>query len=476
MADVVVPSITGNNSSNSITSANTMNELICHGSLFNSIDGSTSIDSMDHLTEGVIKTTKYYDMTRGRRHHSFKRRIGLYNKKDKDNNILLLTNGNSNNNNDINNNSNSNIKQNENSELRNKIKDSVALTEYSRDPLVKVPEPAWHAPWELSAVISGHLGWVRSIAFDASNEWFVTGSADRTIKIWDLAKCCAGAEGGLKLTLTGHINAIRGLAVSPRHPYLFSAGEDKMVKCWDLEYNKVIRHYHGHLSAVFSLSLHPILDVLVTAGRDSVARVWDIRTKNQIHVLGGHSGAISSVVTNAADPQVITASHDSTIKLWDLAAGKSMVTLTQHKKAVRDIFVNPREFSFVSASADNIKKWQCRDGKFLKNLTGHNSVVNCLAVNEDGVLVSGGDNGSLCFWDYESGYCFQKTETVVQPGSLDAEAGIYASSFDLSGSRLITCEADKTIKIWAENTDASPDSHPIDLKGWRKQCLALKRY
>ena len=111
-----------------------------------------------------------------------------------------------------------------------------------------MPEPSWHAPWELSAVISGHLGWVRSIAFDASNEWFVTGSADRTIKanrslfspqaltrlvvqVWDLAKCCAGAEGGLKLTLTGHINAIRGLAVSPRHPYMFSAGEDKMVKC-----------------------------------------------------------------------------------------------------------------------------------------------------------------------------------------------------------------------------------------------------
>jgi len=50
-------------------------------------------------------------------------------------------------------------------------------------------------------------------------------------QIWDLAKCCAGAEGGLKLTLTGHIHSIRGLAVSARHPYLFSAGEDKLVKC-----------------------------------------------------------------------------------------------------------------------------------------------------------------------------------------------------------------------------------------------------
>lgn len=94
-------------------------------------------------------------------------------------------------------------------------------------------KPEWHHPWKLMRVISGHLGWVRSIAVDPSNEWFVTGAADRTIKIWDLA------SGVLKLTLTGHINAVRGLAVSARHPYLFSCGEDKMVKCWDLEVNKV---------------------------------------------------------------------------------------------------------------------------------------------------------------------------------------------------------------------------------------------
>mmetsp|Transcript_12283 Transcript_12283/g.12683 ORF Transcript_12283/g.12683 Transcript_12283/m.12683 type:complete len:483 (+) Transcript_12283:19-1467(+) len=351
---------------------------------------------------------------------------------------------------------------------------SVALITRRAPP--KVPQPQWHAPWELSAVVSGHLGWVRSIAFDPSNEWFATGSADRTIKIWDLAKCCAGAEGGLKLTLTGHISAVRGLAVSSRHPYLFSAGEDKMVKCWDLEYNKVVRHYHGHLSGVFDLKIHPTLDLIVTGGRDSCARVWDIRTKHEIHTLGGHSGAVGTIATNAVDPQVITGSHDSTIKLWDLAAGKVMSTLTHHKKAVRNLVVNPREFSFVSASADNIKKWQCRDGKFLKNLSGHDSVVNALAVNEDGVLVSGGDDGTLNFWDYDSGYCFQRTQTIVQPGSLDAEAGIFASTFDLSGSRFITCEADKTIKIWRENTEATEDSHPIDMKGWTKSCLAQKRF
>lgn len=144
----------------------------------------------------------------------------------------------------------------------------------------EVPKPKWHAPWKLKRVIAGHLGWVRSISVDPTNDWFVTGSADRTIKVWDLA------SGQLKLTLTGHINAIRGLEVSPRHPYLFSAGEDKKVLCWDLEYNKVIRSYHGHLSGVFSLKVHPTLDILVTGGRDAVARVsirhncWSTRQRS----------------------------------------------------------------------------------------------------------------------------------------------------------------------------------------------------
>ena len=137
-------------------------------------------------------------------------------------------------------------------------------------------KPSWHPPWKLMRVISGHLGWVRCIAVEPSNEWFATGSGDRTIKVgwkkssthtctymytctymhtctymytctymhtctymytcthqlWELA------SGRLKLTLTGHISTVRALVVSPRQPYLFSAGEDKQVKCWDLEYNK----------------------------------------------------------------------------------------------------------------------------------------------------------------------------------------------------------------------------------------------
>ena len=319
----------------------------------------------------------------------------------------------------------------------------------------KWPKPEWRAPWKLYRVISGHLGWVRSVTVDPSNEWFATGYADRTIKIWDLA------SGQLKLTLTGHIEQVMGIAVSDRHPYMFSCGLDKMVKCWDLEYNKVIRHYNGHLSGVYSLALHPALDVLMTCGRDSACRVWDMRTKTQVFCLSGHDNTVGSIVAQENNPQVITGSYDSTVKLWDLAAGKCAETLTYHKKGVRALALHPREFTLLSASADNIKKFSLPHGKFMHNmLSQQKSIVNSLSVNEDDVVVSGGDNGSLYFWDYKSGHNFQQAAPKVQPGSMESEAGIFASTFDRTGTRLITVEADKTIKMWKEDEDATPETHP----------------
>lgn len=50
-----------------------------------------------------------------------------------------------------------------------------------------------------------------------------------------------------------------------------------------------------------------------------------------------------------------------------------------------------------------------------------------------------------------SGFCNQ---APVQPGSMDNESGIFAMNYDQSGSRLITCEADKTIKIYKEDDTA----------------------
>ena len=345
--------------------------------------------------------------------------------------------------------------------------------DYQHDSENDKEEKPKHSKWKLYKIITGHTGWVRCIDMDLSNNFFVTGSNDRVIKFWDFP------TGKLKLSYTGHINTIRKVVLSQRNPYLFSCGEDKKIKCWDLETNKSVRQYHGHLSGVYSLCLHPNLDIFVTGGRDCVARVWDIRSRQQIMCLEGHTNTVYSVIMQENEPQIITGSSDCTIKLWDIRNGSIINTLTHHKKCIRDLLIPKNEYSFISAAADDIKIWSCPEGKYMRSLedkeleVGHGQgIVNCLALNSDGVLVSGGEEGKLYFWDYESGEIFQKIKTPLQPGSLECESQIFDCIFDMTETRLIITGCDKTIKMFKqideeEDFSNEEEEKDKDKEDWR---------
>ncbi|BBH06517.1 pleiotropic regulatory locus 1 [Prunus dulcis] len=143
-----------------------------------------------------------------------------------------------------------------------------------------------------------------------------------------------------------------------------------------------------------------------------------------------------------------------------------MSTLTHHKKSVRAMAQHPKDInSFASVSADNVKKFNLPNGEFLHNmLSQQKTIVNAMAVNRDGVMATGGDNGSVWFWDWKSGHNFQQSQTIAQPGSLDGEAAVYALSCDVTGTRLVTSGADKTIKMWKKDQNATPETHPLNFK------------
>lgn len=133
---------------------------------------------------------------------------------------------------------------------------------------------------------------------------------------------------------------------------------------------------------------------------------------------------------------------DSTIRLWDLAAGKTMGVLTHHKKSVRALTLHPTEYTFASGSTGSIKQWKCPEGAFMQNFEA-NGIINTLSANEDNVMFAGADDGTVSFYDWKTGHRFQNTQSIAQPGSLEAEAGVMCSTFDRSGLRLITGESDK---------------------------------
>ena len=61
----------------------------------------------------------------------------------------------------------------------------------------------------LLRALAGHSGWVEATAVTTDGRWALTGSADKTAKLWDLA------TGQCRQTFSGHTGSVSAVAVTP---------------------------------------------------------------------------------------------------------------------------------------------------------------------------------------------------------------------------------------------------------------------
>lgn len=142
----------------------------------------------------------------------------------------------------------------------------------------------------------------------------VSGSRDRSIKLWD-----RNSEWRMAKTLfPPHYDGVSGLAVAGSHRgKMYSVSRDKSLKEWDLETmeNKV-QQIHAHQDWINCVAMSPDEKVILTGSRDCVIKLWDAETLQCIDAYTGHRGAISQVL--CVNDYVFSASHDRTVRVWKM--------------------------------------------------------------------------------------------------------------------------------------------------------------
>ena len=91
----------------------------------------------------------------------------------------------------------------------------------------------------LIRTLSGHSSSVNAIALTPDGKNVISGSLDKTIKIWDLV---TGQE---KFTLEGHSDSVNAIAVTPDAKTLISRSGDNTIKIWDIATAKEIATFTG---------------------------------------------------------------------------------------------------------------------------------------------------------------------------------------------------------------------------------------
>jgi F-box/WD-40 domain protein MET30 len=214
----------------------------------------------------------------------------------------------------------------------------------------------------------------------------MTGSWDRTIRIWNLDKLeCIQ-------TLTGHTRGIKCLQFDTNK--LISGGMDHCLKLWNWRTGECIRTIQGHQAPVSCLNFDN--EVLASGSADSTIRIWNFNT-GAGYVLRGHQEWVNTVALDTKPypshssrtlKLLYSGSDDGQIRIWNLGSRETLKILIGHVAQVQSLSLRPSSFllndSLISGSLDNcIKLWNIKISFDLPPSSNHPNFGNQLLGNED---------------------------------------------------------------------------------------------
>ncbi len=112
----------------------------------------------------------------------------------------------------------------------------------------------------------GHSGYVLALIL-LPNGFIASGSADSTIKIWDITKTYP------LYSLTGHTDMIRALTVI-NNLYLVSCSNDMTIKFWSLSSYSIVKSWTASTTYVNTLAFDSSLNVLASGDNANLVKVW----------------------------------------------------------------------------------------------------------------------------------------------------------------------------------------------------------
>jgi WD40 repeat protein len=284
-----------------------------------------------------------------------------------------------------------------------------------------------------------HEGPVRSVAYSPDGKRVVSGSADYTIRLWD-----AGTGEELK-TLTGHSNVVNSVAYSPDGRSFVSGSTDRTVKVWDAESGRALRTFFGHSRWVNDVCYSPDGRTIASASADSTVKLWNAENGDLLRTLSGHAGEALTVRFSPNGQLVASGSADSTVIIWDALTGRELRTLAGHEGAARTLAFSPNGRHIASASSvdSTIRIWDAETGLQVRSfgIVG----VETLSYSPNGrQLASGSLDHAVRLWEAETG-----REVLTLPGR---SSWVRAVAYSPDGRRLALGSTDRTVHIWETGT------------------------
>jgi WD40 repeat protein len=298
---------------------------------------------------------------------------------------------------------------------------------------------------------AGHKGPVLSVAFAPDGQRIVSGGADGTVRLWDVA---TGQE---IQGFAGHGRPVIAVAVSPDGKQVLSSDNDT-VRLWGVDKGKLLvplQMLKEMVTAVAFPAEGPRA-VSVTSAKQRL-NLWEVNTARELARIPLDGEVIGNVALSADARMAITAGEKS-VCIWDLKTQKLRHRMQGHEGAAVSVAFAPDGKLAASSGVDRtIRIWDVASGKQLQILQGAASVVVALAFDRDGTrLLSGATGRRELIFDRHSPVVDPRplrlwaTKTGTDLAFFEGPAGsVWAVAFSADGTRAISGGEQSVVRLWA---------------------------
>lgn len=223
--------------------------------------------------------------------------------------------------------------------------DATLITASTRSNLLR----AWATETGVMAGSwKGHDHPVLDMAFDWSGTMLVTSAADRTVRVWNVAKqACTHV-------FRGHNSIVMRVAWSPRPAKLevVSAAEDGEIRVWDL-YTKKGNVLANHMSAVTGLTFPAESSKMISVSRDKVVCIWDLSNYSLLRSVPVFEQLEG--VTMLTKDRFATGGEKGCIKVWELESMRCVQTkdIGGGIDAIASLFMAPKSNQVVAVTQEH---------------------------------------------------------------------------------------------------------------------------
>ena len=233
--------------------------------------------------------------------------------------------------------------------------------------------------------------------------------------------------------LSGHTNEVQSLTFSLDGALLVSGSHDKTVKLWDLQTGGVIKTFCGHTGIVCSVSISPNNTILASGAWDKSIRLWGVSTGECLCVIDRHSKSVECVSFSPTNSQHLVSSSDHTIKQWDISG--CQIGPTHRGDGVAFSLDGTLFVSWL----ENVATLQNSESGVVVKLEAPSNKLHCCCFSPSGEFMAGSVDRIIYVWDIACSdpYLFKTFVGHTAP--------ITALTFS---SSLISASKDETVRFW----------------------------